>query len=135
MLVLHKTPSCVCSVKSQHVSNVIPHAPVSDQIMWEKQVLQLSNQIMKLLLTLRMQPGQQAYHRYRYAEPAGRLYVRATGSRSCAEMAAEANVGQFLQHVINTPHYRDTLVVLGNETKNAASLVHSPLRFFRSIQK
>ena len=34
-----------------------------------------------LLLTLRMQPGQQAYHRYRYAEPAGRLYVRATGSR------------------------------------------------------
>ena len=34
-----------------------------------------------LLLTLRMQPGQQAYQRYRYAEPAGRLYVRATGSR------------------------------------------------------
>ena len=28
-----------------------------------------------------MQPGQQAYQRYRYAEPAGRLYVRATGSR------------------------------------------------------
>ena len=28
-----------------------------------------------------MQPGQQAYQRYRYAEPAGRLYVRATGNR------------------------------------------------------
>ena len=28
-----------------------------------------------------MQPGQQTYQRYRYAEPAGRVYVRATGSR------------------------------------------------------
>ena len=47
---------------------------------------------------------------------------------SCAEMAAEADVGHFLQHTITTPHYRDALVVLGNENKNAASLVRSPLR-------
>ena len=36
---------------------------------------------------------------------------------SCAEMAAEADIGHYMQHTINTPHYRDTLVVLGNENK------------------
>ena len=44
-------------------------------------------------------------------------------------MAAEADVGHYMQHTINTSHYRDTQVVLGNENKNAASLFHSPLRF------
>ena len=36
---------------------------------------------------------------------------------SCAEMAAEADIGHYMQHAINTTHYRDTPVVLGNESK------------------
>ena len=34
---------------------------------------------------------------------------------SCAEMAAEADIGYYMQHTINTHHYGDTLVVLENE--------------------
>ena len=37
--------------------------------------------VLRFIVYLRMQPGQQAYHRYKYAEPAGRLYIRATGNR------------------------------------------------------
>ena len=36
---------------------------------------------------------------------------------SCVEMAAEADIGHYVQHTVNTPHYRDTLVVHGKENK------------------
>ena len=64
-----------------------------------------------------MQPGQQAYQRYRCAEPAAVFMSARLVVGSCAEMAAEADIGHYMQQAKNTPHCRDTLAVLGNENK------------------
>ena len=51
-----------------------------------------------------MQPGQQAYQRYRYAEPAGRLYARATGSRLlCRDGSGDGYWALYAAYVQLTP--------------------------------